>query len=44
MAEIPNLKQVQELLDGLVNDLPDAYEKVCEVCDLLGLRHPPDPR
>lgn len=41
---IPDLDEVQRLLDALVGEFPDAYEKVCEICDLLGLRHPPDPR
>lgn len=43
VAQIPNLAEVQRILDGLVNDFPDAYEEICKVCDLLGLRRPPDP-
>ena len=44
MADLPNLDQVQKILNDLIERLPDAYEEVCKVCDLLGLRHPPDPR
>lgn len=43
MAVIPNVDQVKEILDGLVNDFPDAYEEICKICDLLGLKGPPGP-
>jgi hypothetical protein len=44
MAVIPNVDKVKEILDDLAKDFPDAYEEICKVCDLLGLRRPPDPR
>lgn len=41
---IPDLDEVQRILDLLVGEVPDAYERVCEVCEALGLKKPPDPR
>jgi hypothetical protein len=44
MAVIPDLNDVKKILDDLAKDFPDAYDEICKICDLLGLRHPPDPR